>query len=359
MITILFAYRNREIDRIGLAMETLKNQTDSSFKVIFADYGSDIEFSDPLKNLLEDYTFVEYFYLGHPGLLWNKSKAYNFGIKQANSDYILTADIDLLFHPETIENLNLLAKPDAYTLFKYGYLPESLNAEDIKNKSFEDLKPSHFGEVNGVGLYPKKALESVHGFDEFYHFYGLEDEDLFLRLEIAGYKRQREEKLLFLHQWHPRYPFKNDNTLTVFPRLRNAMRINQQHYFFCKKMGNSIPFDQKQWGSTYHKKDQEKLSKPDLKFKLDNSSASIIHFFNEFLSSCIGNVVSVEIEEKSNISKFKNIVKKASGGNTQPILTMKEVNDIILQRIIFNYRHHNYKYLISENHKAIYFTIDL
>ena len=359
MITILFAYRNRDLDRIELAMETLNKQTEENFKVIFVDYGSEDKYSIPLKKLIENYLFANYYYVAHPGLLWNKSKAFNFGIKKAETNYILTADIDLIFHPETIECLDRLADPSSFTLFKYGYLPENLKLDQIRNIPFSYLKPGHYGEVNGVGLYPKKALEDIRGFDEFYHFYGLEDEDLFLRLELAGYNRCREERTLFLHQWHARYPFKNDDILTVNPRLKNAMRINQQHYLFCKEEKKHIPFDQENWGIVYRKDDLKILTAPDLEFDINNSSASVIHFINEFLPSCKGKIVSVKVAEETSGFNLKQKVKNLIGKEKQPFLNMKEVNDLILQRVIFTHRHHNYRYAISKDLRSICFTVDL
>ncbi|TQI71533.1 galactosyltransferase-like protein [Gramella sp. Hel_I_59] len=359
MITILFAYRNRDLDRIQLAMESLKKQTKNNFKVIFVDYGSDDEYSLPLKILLENYLFADYYYVAHSGLLWNKSKAFNFGIRRAKTDYILTADIDLIFHPETIKYLDKLADPSSFTLFKYGYLPENLELDQMRNTPFSDLKPGHFGEVNGVGLYPKKALENIHGFDEFYHFYGLEDEDLFLRLELAGYNRYREERTIFLHQWHARYPFKNDDILIVNPRLKNAMRINQQHFLFCKEEKKHIPYNQENWGIVYKKDDRDSLNEPDLEFDIINSSASVIHFINEFLPSCEGKMVSVKVADETSSFSLKKKIKKIIGKKNQPLLTMKEVNDLILQKIVFNYRHHNYRYAISNDLRSIHFTVDL
>lgn len=359
MITILFAYRNRDIDRIDLALQSLQKQTNSDFKVIFIDYGSKNEYSIPLKKLLNNFDFVDYYYIGHPGLLWNKSKAFNYGIKKAKSEYILTADIDLIFNPETIESLIATTEPSSYTLFKYGYLPKKLGPNQIRGKSFSDLIPSHFGEVNGVGLYPKKALETIKGFDEFYHFYGLEDEDLFLRLDIAGFQRQRDEKDLFRHQWHPRYPDKNDVKLTHHPRLRNAMRINQQHYFFCKKLGYSIPLNQDDNRSVFKKEDSEIFKQTHKDFLIDNSSAAVLHFVHEILPSLKGNIISVRISENKEISNLKSRLKRISGEMQQPYLKMKEVNDILLQKIIFDYRHTNYHFSIEEDHKSICFAIDL
>lgn len=358
-LTIVFAYRNRNLDRIRLVMDSLKMQSDLNFSVIFVDYGSDETYSQPLKYLIESYDFASYFYVGHPGLLWNKSKAYNYAIKKADTSYILTADVDLVFNPKTIESLKKLCEKNSFTLFKYGYLPEKLKISDIKEKGFSELKPAHYGDVNGVGLYPRAALMQVHGFDEFYHFYGAEDEDLFLRLENSGLNRKREDKLFFLHIWHSRYPFKDDNSLTRFPRLKNAMRLNQQHLFFCKSSETKIPRLQNTWGNCFQKQDQDILSKPSIKHSIYNSSAAVDHFFNEYLPSRTGDIVLVQITEDPEVYSLKGKLKRLTGKIKQSYFNLKEVNDLILRRIVFNYRHHNYEFKISEDLKMISFVVDL
>jgi hypothetical protein len=52
-------------------------------------------------------------------------------------------------------------------------------------------------------------------------------------------------------------------------------------------------------------------------------------------------------------------VKEFLGRHTQPYLSMKQVNDLMLQHIIFRYRHCNYSFAVSEDLKEIRFTVDL
>ncbi len=237
--SILFAYRDRDQLRIRNCLESLEIQSQKDFEVVFVDYGSTTENSKKLKEVLSDFSFVRYYYVAHPGLLWNKSKAFNYGIKKSNSDYIVTADIDLIFHPEFIENIDSLAFRDSFTIFSYAYLPESLNVQKISGKEFADLKATHTGHITGSGLYPKKALEEIHGFDEFYHFYGSEDEDLFTRLENYGLKKIQEPFNMLAHQWHPRYPFEERNKLSKTPKIHNIRRINMAHYEDARDSGRN------------------------------------------------------------------------------------------------------------------------
>ena len=358
-ITIIFAYRNRDLNRIRISMDSLVKQTQHNFRVLFIDYGSSVAYSEPVQNLITSYPFAQYHYVAHPGLLWNKSKAFNYGILRTETDYVLTADVDLIFNPESIAVIEELVDASSFTLFNYGYLSKSTTAELENITSFDELIPSHFGSTNGVGLYPSKALKQIHGFDEFFHFYGSEDVDLFQRLENAGYKRGHEEKNLFLHQWHPRYPRRKEEELTLVPRLQNILRINQQHYFRCIELNKVIPEKQKEWGICFSREDSKDLKEPTHIFRVSNHEAAVIHFLNEHLPSCEEGIIAVNFTEDLNYLSLKNRVKKIIGRSVQKYFSMKEVNDEVLKKIVFDYRHHNYSYSIVEDLKQISFIIDL
>jgi glycosyltransferase involved in cell wall biosynthesis len=359
MITILFAYRNRDIERIEILMDSLLKQTNKNFEVIFINYGSCLNYSQAVESLLKSYPFVKYYYVGHIGLLWNKSKAFNFGIKNSKAPYILTADIDLIFHPETIEVITNIASSSTFTLFSYGYLPKTTNTCDIKDKSFHKLVPTHFGEVNGLGLYSRKALEEIHGFDEFYHFYGSEDVDLFMRLKNAGYEQTREEKQLFLHQWHPRYPNNLEHKFSTVPRLKNVLRINQKHFLWVSNFNIIVPHNQLKWGECFARKDLHILRNPSLILEVSNKKSSVTHFLNEELEMWKGEILAVNFVEDPNYDSFKFKIKNLIGLIEEPYLKMSVVSDAILEKIVFKYRNHNYLFSISENLRKISFVIDL
>ena len=358
-VTIIFAYRNRDLNRIKISMDSLGKQTNKNFNVIFVDYGSSAAYSESVEDLINRYPFAQYYNVAHPGLLWNKSKAFNYGILKTGTDYILTADVDLVFNPESIAMMEKLVDASTFTLFNYGYLSKKTTSEIKSTTSFNQLEPSHFGDVNGVGLYPIKALKDIHGFDEFFHFYGAEDEDLFERLQNAGYGVKRESRTFFLHQWHQRYPRSKETELTVQPRLCNVMRINQQHYLRTKEYKKVVPFNQKNWGRCHVKEDLLVLQEPTLRFQLANTASSVVHFLNEHLPSCIGEIVVVDFIEDPNYLSLKNRVKRTFGRREQPVLTLKEVNDMLLEKIVFDYRHFNYSFKILEDLTKISFTIDL
>jgi glycosyltransferase involved in cell wall biosynthesis len=206
--TIIFAYRNRDVVRVNLALQSLQTQTNKNFQVLLIDYGSDIEYASKLIAVVKAFDFANYVYVGHTGLLWNKSKALNYGIRNATTDYIITADIDVLFTPNFIEKAHQLANLNQFSLFKIGYLSKQISEQQHRLPNLKHIKTTHVGDTFGIGLYPKIVLEKVRGLDEFFHFYGSEDEDLNMRVQLTGANLFRCEEVMLYHQWHPRYPQK-------------------------------------------------------------------------------------------------------------------------------------------------------
>jgi Glycosyl transferase family 2 len=357
--TIIYAYRNRDVERIRLSLLSLERQSLKNFEVQFIDYGSTVDYANKIKGVIDSFTFVTYHYIAHKGLLWNKSKAINYGISKSKTDYIVITDVDVLFASSFIEKIETLANLKQFVLFKIGYLPEETNSSHIENTDFLLLKPTHLGDTYGIGLFPKEALFKVKGLDTFFHFYGSEDEDLNNRLITAGYKLNRCEDDLLLHQWHPRYPQKKDIKLTVTPRLTNIQRINQRHFLWQKEEGVIVSNQNKNWNQCYSKSDFELLKQPEKTIIINNLKSHITHFLNYEIETCKGKIIKIIFKEADNYNSPKHKVKKILNKGSQPYLSMKQVNDQVLEKIIFDYRNYNYAYIVSEDLKQIEFTIDL
>lgn len=358
-ITVLYAHRNRDVERIKLSLDSLKYQILQNFEVVLVDYGSEASLEEELENLSANYPFVRYYHLPVPQLLWNKCKALNFGIKKAEGAYIFIADIDLFFHPETTSVWQELKNPKKFYLFELGYLDKRQSSKLVRNSDFEQLKPSRFGSVNGMVLTSKESLIKVNGLDEFFHFYGAEDEDLFARLENAGYKREQRKEELFMHMWHQSFAGTEDGFFTAHPRIRNIMRINNRHYQSNKEGEVVLPLRQQKMGITIDPNRAKSLKKPDATFKIGNFHNVVEHFLREELPSKKGKIVRVEFFEDPYFTSTKFKIKKLLGKETIPYISMKEVNDMVLKEILYNYRDYNYSFCIQNNLKIIVFTIEL
>ena len=358
-ISIIYAYRNREISRIKASIMSLKIQNNKSFEVIFVDYGSEIKFSKELKKLFEKYSFINYHYLDVEKQLWNKSKALNFGIKNANGSHIFIADVDLIFHPRAVNELLKKISLKDFFLFRMGYLDQAESSKLSAGLKFAELKPKRFGEVNGMILAAKESFFEINGYDEFFHFYGSEDVDLYSRLTNAGYQSHLVMEVYFYHNWHVSYELSDYNKLSKEPRLSNAIRLNEQHYLYQKREKILRPDGQQKWGDIPNKTEIEALELPTLRFEKKNILAQVEHFFYREIRDIENEVVEVKITEDEYFNSFKYKVKKALKKSTQTYCTMKDVNDIILKQIIFLYRNYNYSYVISPDLKSITFKIQL
>lgn len=356
-LTIIYANRNRDAERVKISFNSLKKQSNQNFEVVFVDYGSEPLIVYNLQQLSCSYEFVTFYHLPVSQLLWNKSKALNYGISKSKNSYIFIADVDLVFHPEAIQLLIKLSNPNKFFLFKLGYLNKTQSVNLRKAYKFDDLRVKKFGDVNGMVLSSKESFCKINGFDEFYHFYGAEDVDLFSRLTNADYIEKKDIHTYFYHNWHATFSGTEDNMITTNPRVKNIMRINQQHFNRNKEKSRIKPYRQDIIGTFIDSEQSNLLKKPSLFFKIPNILAHVEYFLNEELFNLRDEIVQAEFYEDTYYPSIKYKVKARLGKQTQAYCSLKEINDRVLKKIVFEYRHHNYSFKISPDLKKIIFKI--
>lgn len=359
MISIIYAHRNRDAARIKASFFSLSQQKIQNFEVVFVDYGSGEELSKELQRIAEDFSFVRFYHLPVPQLLWNKSKALNYGIVKAKGEYIFIADADLIFHPEATTLWQHLQNPEKFHLFRLGYLDKTESLKFSPHYKFENLNPARFGDVNGMILSSKKSFEEVNGLDEFFHFYGAEDEDLFGRLENSGYQRELREEKYFYHQWHKSFIGSENKLLLKNPRINNIMRINHRHFQRNSERGVIRPPRQPEMGSSIDPERAKALVYPDFKFQIPNMLILIEHFLREELPSRRGEVVQVEFFVDNYYRSLKYKLKKLAGMQAQTYVSLKFINDLVLKEILYNYRDHNYTYKLEDDLSRIIFCLEV
>lgn len=359
MISLIYANRNRDLNRIKITLDSLIFQSVKNFEVLFVDYGSDPDLVEQLSSLLKKYEFVRFFPLMVSQLLWNKSKALNYGLLKAKGTYIFIADVDHVFHPDALLKMTEDSKPDSFTLFKMGYLDKDESKLLNKPFKFTELKISRSGEVNGMVLAPTEAFKKINGFDEFFHFYGSEDIDVFTRLKHAGYKENFLNEDLVCHNWHSSFASAEDDKLTVNPRIKNIMRINQQHYKFNLENLITKPIQQGEMGYVINEKDSVKFLKPSKQYLIPNILAEVEHFLNFELPNLSNEIIHATFTEDNYYSSVKHKAKKILGKQSQPYCSLKEVNDKVLKQIVYNYRDSNYSFKVADDLKSIEFRIQL
>jgi hypothetical protein len=359
MLTLIYPYRNRDLQRIQRSLNSLTQQTVQDFKVRFVDYGSDPLHAERVKALVESYQFTTYSYHFTQYQPWNKSRALNSIIKTLYDGYCFVADVDMIFAEDFIETALSLQKPEHATYFKVGFLD---NAETKQDKAFEayTIKFESTHEATGLTMCPVKLLYAINGFDEFYHFWGSEDTDLHVRLKNAGYQVNfYENKILMLHQWHKTYRLKETNSLSEDLQLSNIVRYNYKRLMEAISQKKTIVNDNT-WGQPLNEQDFSSLSESTThKQLIFNYVDHIDYYVFQELPNLSKGIHHVTFKSKKENTSLKYKLKKILGKRVDSYYTMKTVNDILLLHIISFYRNYPYFYRVNEDTKEIQFSIKI
>jgi glycosyltransferase involved in cell wall biosynthesis len=188
-ITTIFVIKNRPQDKTMNCIESLYRQ---NTKIILVDYGSNEEniiwerilASRYNLNLIEVKNDIEVF---------NKSRALNIGIKYSDTNYIMCGDIDNIYMPNFIEEIEKVLSPKK--LITCRRFNTSINGKKIK--------PS-IRAYGGCLVAHKDLLVKIRGFDEMFTMWGGEDDDLIDRINRSGIDTLeiQAKSTSCIHQWH-------------------------------------------------------------------------------------------------------------------------------------------------------------
>jgi glycosyltransferase involved in cell wall biosynthesis len=355
MITILYPYRNRELERIKRSLNSLTLQTDQRFKVLFVDYGSKQEKAKEVECLLKSYSFVNYFYLYTTFQPWNKSKALNFAIKKCDTDYCFVADVDMIFHPELVSLLISKCEETTITYFKVGYLSK---VESSKSLPFNEYQIKFYSnhEATGMSLLPVKMLNEVQGYDEFFHFWGAEDTDLHNRLRNLGCTIAFfDTSIMMLHQWHPNYRKRETKGLNFELQLSGI--VEQNHLHLVNNLDKRVTkVNHSDWGNCISLEDFNNLNEEAV-MKMDSSKTKIDYFLFHILPRSRNEILAIEIKENLEVNLLKHKLKKLMKKKTKKIYDLKAINDMILQHIVSFYHTQSYSFQIGNDLKTLVFKI--
>lgn len=200
-LSLVFGYRDREVSRVDNCLRSLAHQSFCDFEALFIDYGSDDYHSVELKKAVSSYPFAKYIKTYTRGLPWNRSHALNTGIRMAESEYVMTQDVDLVYSKDYLR-VFYEARGENKVVYSNCYLlPQNYTGDPASETRY--TFPVQSG-GNGIGLFPLKQLNEVNGYDEFYCIWGVEDRDLKNRLNSSGIGDEvvALEKAPVYHQWH-------------------------------------------------------------------------------------------------------------------------------------------------------------
>ncbi|MGL2994905.1 glycosyltransferase family 2 protein [Flavobacterium sp. TSSA_36] len=355
MITILYPYRNREVERIKRSLDSLALQTDQCFKVLFVDYGSKQEMANDVECLLQSYSFVNYFYLYTRFQPWNKSKALNFAIKKCDTDYCFVADVDMIFHPELVSLLISKCEETTITYFKVGFLSKLESSKSLAFNKYQ-IKFYTNHEATGISLLPVKKLKEVQGYDEFFHFWGAEDTDLHNRLRSLGCTiAYFDTAIMMLHQWHPNYRKRETKRLNLELQLSGIVEHNHLHLVnnLDKRVTKVNHCD---WGNCISLEDFDNLNKVAV-MKMDNNKTKIDYFLFHQLPKSKNEILAIEIKENQEVNSLKHNIKQLMRKKTNRFYDLKTINDMILQHVVSFYHAQPYSYQVGSDLKTLVFKI--
>ena len=350
--TILFTYRDKEISRVKNCLDSLYTQSDPNFNIIFVDYGSQQSYSLELQNLLSNFQSVLYHYTYTFSQSWSRAKAINIGLQLVKSEYVFVADIDMIFRNDFVEKLKSLQHPNKSTFFKVGFIPKTFTDY---NQAFEKIPISFSSNVGaqGLSLFNVDALKKINGFDEFYHFWGAEDEDVHHRLKVNNNSVEFYDKeILMLHQWHPTYRNSETKFLTQELQLSGVVKLNAEH--LQNTISNKFYVaNQNGWGYTINKEQKESLKNPEKKVILRYSKHEVDHFIAFTLKQPNSTPTEYIFEEKNEKMSLKQYLKKMIKKPDSSKYSLKEINDLLLLHIISSPNIKNYNFTVSQDLKSI------
>ena len=352
MITVVLTNRNRDLNLIKRCLKSLEEQTTKDFYCVIVDYGSSKKNFKDLEGLVKDFKLVS---CKTSQQLWCKSRAINIILKSCVTPYFFVGDIDMIYHPNFIETLTKYQDKSDATYFQVGFLSEE---ESKKEKVFSEFKVNFKSthEATGMTLYNTEVLKSINGYDEFYHGWGSEDTDVHVRLRNANkHVFYYEENTLILHQWHPKM-YRSTSSLEPFHSKLET--INQKYLGVTKKSANTKANQNLNWGY-YNPEDYKKLEDVEAKFELTNELSEFKGLLSNLLLNNFGKVISISIKKHPEYKSIKHVAKKVLDKKVKTFLDMQEVNDLLLECIILNFRNAPYQYNFDSSSQNISLIIKL
>lgn len=356
MITLVITNRNRDLRIVKNCLDSLQNQLNKDFKLFLVDYGSNELYCSSLKELVKQYSFLNFITYPVSGQLWNKSRAINTVLKTCETPYFFVGDIDMIFSQDFITILHEVKKDDKVIYFQVGFMSKE---ESLKDTTFENFTTSFLSndEATGMTLYPTHLLKSINGYDEFYHGWGAEDTDVHIRLKNKGVVVDfYQDKILMKHQWHPKQ-YRNSTSTEPFHTVLE--KINHRYINFNRE--NNIVQVNTVFGYGHIPKieDYEALILVSKRIEVTNE----VNELNAFLNGIIFNLGSGTYEINfimHHLEKdFKNKIKKIIGKKYLSFYTLDEVNNSVLMTIVKGFRNYPYHFEYKKNENKIILKIAL
>ncbi len=231
-ISIIISFYER-LSHLRCCLDSLVFSKNDFSEVIIADDGSSPATVEQLREHLKKYHYpIRHIWQPKDGFRLAASR--NNGIRAAQGDYLIFLDCDFAVVPGAISQHARAAKPGRYVAGLCKYLPQAetehfmqaeitpelltthyhnLPEHPIRREHFKFNKYALLRALRLVGPHKpqcsshfsiyKQDLEFVNGYDENFVGWGGEDEDLSVRLNMAGFSgHSLITTAKVLHLWH-------------------------------------------------------------------------------------------------------------------------------------------------------------
>jgi glycosyltransferase involved in cell wall biosynthesis len=203
-------------------------------EVIVADDGSSDDVAGQVRKFISSYNFP-IIHAWHPREGARRSATRNNGIRHSGGDYLVFLDADFVVLPGTIKSHLEVARPGSFVAGRCKYTTEEQTKRLLSNNITNELLESLYSKLPDKPIYRehrefvryaflkklrfvgarklqfgghfsiyRKDIEAVNGYDENFIGWGGEDQDMALRLVMAGFEGiSAIRKARVLHLWHP------------------------------------------------------------------------------------------------------------------------------------------------------------
>ena len=260
-LTIVIPNRNRDLGRIKRSLKSVYPQLDNSTSLYLVDYGSVPDYQEQLQKVLKQFPNVGFILCPTFSQLWNKSRAINIVLKNCKTTFFMVCDMDMLWHPDFLKTERELWYRSDATYYTVGILTREETEQERDFLNYQ-IKFQTGNEATGITVFKTKALQSINGFDEYFHGWGAEDTDVHNRLRNAGYNVRFSDTVnYFLHQWH----LKDYRSVrSIVPFHKHLERINHEYSWHSRKLKRIKANNQYDWGLHCNENDYLKLEQPNL-----------------------------------------------------------------------------------------------
>lgn len=204
-LTVVVGFKDRDTSRVKRWSESLAQQSFTDFNVKFVDYGSQRALQAEVRDMLRAYDFCEYIYTETRGYFWNRSQALNIGARRAEGEYIATTDIDMIYERNFLEVVATHADPQKDLHAFHYFLPRRFRDWDNITDYRDRLPNAGEGALGAFMCISRAVYQETGGFDEYYRYWGTEDQDLQERLSLLNiHLFNLNPYTAMYHQWHRR-----------------------------------------------------------------------------------------------------------------------------------------------------------